>query len=477
MKIRPTLPRLALLATTLAALALAGVPSAGATTSPAAVTPSTTVDALAVPAGAIKHVIVIDLENESYSTTFGPGSVATYLNQTLLTKGELIPQYYATGHVSLDNYLAQVSGQAPNQVTNSDCQGSYLDMLDAGNPAPLDPNQSLYPGQVDGQGCVQPTVAPTIGDQLDALHVHAKSPTWREYAQDMGNDPTRDGGTTDTSAGAAGGTVCAHPALGASDPTNGATASDQYANRHNPFVYFHSVIDDASRCDSHVVPLGTIQVGTPSHIGTTPLADTFSGHLVADLANRAATPAFMFISPNLCNDGHDGTCAGTNTEGTKTGGLVGADLWLKHWMPLILGSHAYKDGSTLVVLTFDEGNPLTDQAACCNEQPGPNWAYPGASPLLLSYYSSFGVTPPSKPGDMPGGGQIGAVVFNARYIKGGTTDTTGSYNHYSALRSYEDLLGITSGGADGQGHLGFAAATGLVPFGTDVFNAHTTPST
>lgn len=51
----------------------------------------------------------------------------------------------------------------------------------------------------------------------------------------------------------------------------------------------------------------------------------------------------------------------------------------------------------------------------------------------------------------------------------GSTDTTGSYNHYSALRSYEDLLGLTTGGTDGEGHLGFAAATGLAPFGPDVF--------
>jgi phosphatidylinositol-3-phosphatase len=467
MKIHLTLPRTVLLAATALAFAAAGVPAAGASSSPS----TTAADALVVPAGAIKHVIVIDLENESYATTFGPTSPATYLNHTLLAKGELIPHYYATGHVSLDNYLAQVSGQAPNQTTNSDCNGAYLDMLNGGATPTLDPNQTLYPGQVDGQGCVQPASAATIGDQLDALHTHAKSPTWREYAQDMGSNPVRDGGTADTSPGAAGGTTCAHPALGASDPTNGATASDQYANRHNPFVYFHSVVDNTTRCNSHVVPLGTVAVGTPSHIGTTALADTFSGHLVSDLANRAPTPAFMFITPNLCNDGHDGTCAGPNTEGTTTGGLVGADLWLKHWMPLILGSHAYKDGSTLVVVTFDEGNPFTDQTACCNEQPGPNYAYPGASPLLLGIYSAFGVTPPTKPGDMPGGGQIGAVVFNSRYIKAGSTDTIGAYNHYSALRSYEDLLGITTGGADGQGHLGFAAADGLAPFGADVFNS------
>jgi hypothetical protein len=40
------------------------------------------------------------------------------------------------------------------------------------------------------------------------------------------------------------------------------------------------------------------------------------------------------------------------------------------------------------------------------------------------------------------------------------------------LRSYEDLLGL-QGGDDGYGHLGFAAAQGLLPFGKDVFNART----
>jgi hypothetical protein len=40
------------------------------------------------------------------------------------------------------------------------------------------------------------------------------------------------------------------------------------------------------------------------------------------------------------------------------------------------------------------------------------------------------------------------------------------------LRSYEDLLGLTTGGTDGEGHLGFAAAKGLAPFGPDVFPTH-----
>jgi hypothetical protein len=280
---------------------------------------------------------------------------------------------------------------------------------------------------------------------------------WRVYEEDMGNTPARDGGTADP----LGGTDCAHPPVGGSDPTNTATPEDQYATRHNPAVYFHSIIDNTAECDANVVPLGTVAVGTGG------AADTFHGHLAQDLARESTTPRFAFITPNLCNDGHDGnppaTCTGPNTEGGHAGGLVGADLWLKHWMPLILNSPAYQSGHTLVVITFDEGNPVTDTTSCCNEQPGPAQPLPGISPLL----KAFGITP-AGPGT--GGGQVGAVLLNPRYIVPGTMNTTGSYNHYSALRTYEDLLGIWRGGADGFGHLGFAAQPGLLPFGQDVFN-------
>jgi len=66
----------------------------------------------------------------------------------------------------------------------------------------------------------------------------------------------------------------------------------------------------------------------------------------------------------------------------------------------------------------------------------------------------------------PGGGQTGAVLLNRRLIRPGTDNNRGFHTtNYSALRSYEDILGLTSGGADGLGHIGFAAAPGLVPFG------------
>jgi hypothetical protein len=145
------------------------------------------------------------------------------------------------------------------------------------------------------------------------------------------------------------------------------------------------------------------------------------------------------------------------------GGLVGADLWLKHWMPLILDSPAYRDGHMLVIVTFDEGGVTvtgqSDVRSCCYEQAGPNTVAPG---------DIFGHATTNT---APGGGQVGAVLLSNRFIRPGTDNTTGQYNHYSALRSYEDLLGLDTGGADRAGHIGFAGAPGLVPFGPDVFNA------
>ncbi|MCU4185476.1 alkaline phosphatase family protein [Acidiferrimicrobium sp. IK] len=72
----------------------------------------------------------------------------------------------------------------------------------------------------------------------------------------------------------------------------------------------------------------------------------------------------------------------------------------------------------------------------------------------------------------PGGGDTGSVLISP-YIAPGTTSTV-AYNHYSWLRTMEDLFSVDakgqSPGLDGLGHLGFAAQCGLAPFGPDVFN-------
>ncbi len=430
------------------ALALGAAPDAGAATHTTHATTKVTRAALAP--GKINHILVVEFENEGYDATFGPGSPATYLNGTLRKKGELLQNYYAIGHDSLDNYIAQVSGQAPTEDTQADCADNGFTYANV-TPGTPDADQAANPGQVDGEGCVYPSSVKTIASQLDAKYppnhkTHVAS--WRAYEQDMGNTPSRDGGTADPT----GGTDCGHPAIGAPDTAEVATPQDQYTTRHNPFVWFHSVIDNTAECNANVVPLGTLQAnGTPAP----------SGHLAQDLRSEATTPRFGFITPNLCSDGHDDTCAGPNSTGGHVGGLTGADQFLAAWMPLILNSPAYKHGDLLVVVTFDESDLGGSDAdtACCNEQSGPNTHAPGNAG-------------DSTDSQAPGGGQIGALLLNSKYIVAGSTDTAGTYDHYSALRSYEDLLGLTTGGNDGEGHLGFAAAKGLAPFGTDVFPAH-----
>ena len=194
----------------------------------------------ALPNGAIEHILVIDLENESYSATFGSASPAVYLNTTLLSQGQLIPNYFGTSHVSVGNYVSQVSGQGPTVALNNDCLdlgslahpplvGGFTDVVPGTDAA----DQLTHPGQVVGDGCVFPAPSQasagviTIGDQLDALYSDDKNEknnkdkkqhglNWRSYAEDMGNNILRDYGTPDPMGGAS----CAHPPIGGVDHSN-----------------------------------------------------------------------------------------------------------------------------------------------------------------------------------------------------------------------------------------------------------------
>ena len=380
------------------------------------------------PAPAISHVVVINLENEAYTATFGHGSVATYLNKTLVPAGVLITHYYGTAHMSLPNYIAEVSGQAPAPDTQADCGGAFAAMKPGTATGTL--------GQVIVKhGCVYPAAVPTIATQIDALDPPDPSThraSWRSYLEDMGKDPTRDGGTS-----------CGHPALGSPNTTNFASSSDGYAARHNGLIWFRSTINAAAECSANVVSLGR----WTKHSG-------FVGPLAQDLSSAATTPAFATISPSLCNDGHDAVCTSPSAAGGTTGGLAAADAWLHRWIPLLTGAAAYQSGSMAIIITLDEADigSVGSGKACCGEQSGPN---------VTSAGLGFG----------PGGGQVGALVLAGTHVTPGSKDTTGHYNHYSLLRTVEDLLGITSDGSDGLGHLGMAGSPGVTSFGTDVFPA------
>jgi hypothetical protein len=334
----------------------------------------------------VHHVFVINLENEGFDQTWSATSPAAYLNNTLRPQGALLTQYYGIGHNSLPNYIAQISGQAPNPQTQGDCQ-IYSDFTQVATAAN---------GQAVGTGCVYPTAVPTIADQLTAQRLR-----WKGYMEDMGNSASESA-------------TCGHPALNSQDQTQSARVGDQYAARHDPFVYFHSIID-STQCAADVVPLT---------------------RLPADLHAVSTTPNLVYITPNLCDDGHDAPCV----DG-RPGGLRSADAWLRTWVPRILASPAYKRDGVLII-TFDEADATgtnADATSCCGEGPGPNSPLPGITGL--------------------GGGRVGALVLSRFVSRDRAVDTT--YNQYSLLRTIEDVFDLS--------HLGNAGASGVSSFGPDVF--------
>jgi hypothetical protein len=303
-----------------------------------------------------------------------------------------------------------ISGQAPNYETQNDCQ--IFSEFEGSVAAD---------GQAVGHGCVYPASVETVANQLQRAGL-----TWKAYSEDMGNDPARESPS------------CGHAKIREADGTQkaqkaGAVPADQYAARHNPFVYFHAVIDTPA-CASNVVNFATLQ---------------------SDLQTIPTTANFNFITPNLCNDGHDGGKPDKLCVDGSPGGLVSADAFLKKWVPAIEASPAFKaDG--LIVITFDEADidgrfdaatkrfVVTggDAAACCHEPPGPNIA---ANQTVFN-------APDKGPGIFgPGGGRIGAVLLSPRIKPGSHADKP--FNHYSLLKTVEKIFGLP--------YLGYAAEPGL----------------
>ena len=169
------------------------------------------------------------------------------------------------------------------------------------------------------------------------------------------------------------------------DPGN----SGEYAVRHNPPAYYTML----RGCSAYDVPYS---------------------RLAADLAHDQL-PAFSFITPNLIDDMHDGTVAD-------------GDAWLSRNLPAILGSAAYRNGSTAIFITWDEGEgggyASGEQCATSTTD-------------VSCQVATLVISPSTKPG-----------------TRSGTL-----FNHYSLLGTAEQLLGLPE--------LGLAAA---YPTMTKAFN-------
>jgi phosphatidylinositol-3-phosphatase len=241
----------------------------------------------------VRHVIVVVMENRSFSEIIGR---APYITGRARHCG-LATDYRAITHPSLPNYLAMTSGSTHGIA--SDCS----------------------PAECSVRG-------KSIFSQVTAHHLG-----WRSYAGSM--------------------------------PTACETGSGGlYAARHVPAVYYLGV---RSICPSHVVRLGRLGSGR-----------------LHDALNGGRAPAYMFVTPNMCNDMHD--CS------------VGAgDRWASRWIPMMRRSRTYRAGHTVILLTWDE-----DDGSSGNRVPL----------IVISPY-----TPAGRRSSRP-------------------------LNHYSLLRACEHLLGI-----------------------------------
>ncbi len=258
--------------------------------------------------------------------------------------------------------------------------------------------------QVLGSGCVYPPATHTLPGQLTESHL-----AWRAYVEGMGE------------AGAAAPSACSHPAVGAPDPTAAQTASTgPYATFRNPFVYFQAIAGSPA-CGAEDVGLS---------------------HLKGDLASSARTANLTYIVPDRCHDANPTPC----TTGAPAG-LAPANGFLKEVVPEILASRAYKQNG-LLVITVDEApssGELADSSGCCGQPSFPNTPPTGAS---------VGLRP-------QGGGTVGALLLSP-YLKGATTSQE-PYNHFSLLRTIEDLFGLK--------HLGYAALPTVKSFEAAMFSS------
>jgi hypothetical protein len=173
--------------------------------------------------------------------------------------------------------------------------------------------------------------APNIVDQLEAAHI-----SWKAYMEDL---PT---------------------------PCFKGSEAGGYAKKHDPFIYFDDIANSAVRC--HKI------VGF--------------GQLSADLRG-GSLPTYAWISPNLCDDGHD--C-----------GVSGGDKFLARAVPALLrelGRHGF------LVITWDEGS--SDQGCC---------------------------------GGVAQGGHVATIVAGPDVRRGAREG--GFVDHYGVLGTIEEALGL-----------------------------------
>ncbi len=209
------------------------------------------------------YVLLIIMENHNLCDILAScGGRATYLSGLASSYGVATNDLYCHVNPSLPNYLCLTGGS------------------DFGCTADASPNTIA---------CTQTAWGATnIVDRLESAGL-----TWKGYMEDM--------------------------------PSNCyASDSGNYVVRHNPFVYYSDIANDATRC-ARDIPAGTSDSA-----------------LLNDLASELASSNFMWLTPNKCNDMH--SCS-----------IQQGDTYMSGLVPQILNSTLFKTKRAALYITYDEG--------------------------------------------------------------------------------------------------------------------------
>lgn len=166
--------------------------------------------------------------------------------------------------------------------------------------------------------------------------------------------------------------------------------SGNYYVKHNPAVYYS---DLNTTCKARDLSLGSVT--------TSPLLNAFSSETTA--------PAFTFVTPNICHDMHGALNCFLNLE-------TAGDTWLRTWLPKITATPVYKSNDTAIVVVWDEGAFGTTGEDCASNTSDESC-------------------------------HVAAVVV-APSVRPRTVVST-LLNHYSLLKTTEDLLGVPELGLAG----------------------------
>ncbi len=336
-----------------------------------------------VPAGIphLDHVFVIMMENHSYSQVVNNPNTP-YINQ-LASIANTATNYFAIAHPSLTNYLELVGGsnfgvQTDNAPDwhNSSCR-TNLASVTVATDTPSSPNicpiagvgtdaataaidmsneTSGPPGvlNIDGKQSIPAatnTSGKTIADQLGDI-----GRTWKSYQEDLPFEGADNINYSDGFYSNLTDFTAITPAL--TPPLTSGSVVQQYAAKHNPFVYFRSIQE------------GDIPGSDLSNM----VGFAGSGGLFADL-RAGAVPEFSFIAPNQCNDQHgrgnsDATCNfDPNDDGTQAGLnpalMYRGDVMVRRLVNAIHESPVWHQGQSAIVILWDENDyslaPNTNQ--------------------------------------------------------------------------------------------------------------------